>query len=125
MKIALVGDLQYGSGEQEIIRDRMSQVGALNPDFAVIMGDFGGPYIATRKGYEETKEFAAQLACPYHVIFGNHDVEYASDYCNDFDPAATCRDVFGIEPYGAYVMNGALVICVTIERQPLDNMRVL
>lgn len=125
MRIALIGDLQYWMPYEENLDFKMKQVSAKNPDFAVMMGDFGGSKMRSREGYVETKEHLDLIGCPYQVIFGNHDVEYTSDYCNDFDPAATCRDVFGIEPHGAFVMNGVLVICVTIERQPLDNMRTI
>lgn len=125
MKITLIGDLQYGPGEQDIIRERMSQVGALNPDFAVIMGDFGGPNIATRKGYEETKEFAAQLGCPYHVIFGNHDVEYYPGGADEFDPTGTYREFFGTEPHNSLILNGVLFLILSVERQPEDMMRTV
>ena len=125
MKIALIGDLQYGSGEQDTVRERMSQVGTLNPDFSVIMGDFGGPYIATRKGYEETKEFAARLQCPYHVIFGNHDVEYYPGGADEFDPAGTYREFFGTEPHRSIILNGVLFLILSVERQPEDMMRTV
>lgn len=125
MRIALIGDLQYWMPYEEKLDFKMKQVGAKNPDFAVMMGDFGGSKMRNPDGYRETKEHLDLIGCPYQVIFGNHDVEYASDYCNDFDPAATCRDIFGFEPYRAFVANGVLVICVTIERQPLENMRTI
>lgn len=125
MRIALIGDLQYWMPYEEQLDFKMKQVAGVKPDFAVMMGDFGGSKMRNPDGYRETKEHLDLIGCPYQVIFGNHDVEYASDYCNDFDPAATCREIFGIEPYGSYIMNGVLVLCVTIERQPLEDMRTI
>ena len=125
MRIALIGDLQYWMPWEEKLDFKMKQVAAAEPDFAVMMGDFGGSRMRDPDGYRETKEHLDLIGCPYQVIFGNHDVEYSSEYCFDFDPFATCREIFGIEPYGAFVMNGVLVICVTIERQPLENMRTI
>ncbi len=125
MKIALIGDLQYGRGEEGTVNSRMKQIGALNPDFAVIMGDFGGPNIATAEGYRETVEFAKQLNCPYHVIFGNHDVEYYPGGYGEFDPVGTYKEFFGTSHYRSFMVNGVFFLCLSVERQPEEMMRTV
>ena len=125
MRIALIGDLQYWMPEEENLVFKMEQVAKLRPDFAVLMGDFGGSKMRNPAGYEETKAHMDLIGCPWQPIFGNHDVEYSTDYCNDFDPFDTCRRVFGKEPYCAIEVNGVLLLCITIERQPLDTMRTI
>ncbi len=125
MRIALIGDLQYWMPEEENLAYKMGQVAKLEPDFAVVMGDFGGSKMRSAAGLEETRRHVEMIGCPWHAIFGNHDVEYAPDNINAYDPTATFRDVFEKEPYFAMEVNGVLILCITIERQPLEGMRTI
>lgn len=125
MRIALIGDLQYGSAEEEQLDLKFSQISALKPDFAVIMGDFGGPHINSLQGFEDTRKIADSLCCDYTVILGNHDVEYRVGCYGSFDPIGSVRQVFGTEPYFSAVMNGVLIICITCEPQPPEGMRTV
>lgn len=125
MRIAFIGDLQYWKAEVENLGYKMKQIAAHSPDLAVVMGDFGGSKMRSVEGFEETKHHVELIGCPYEVIMGNHDVEYGEEYMRDFDPVDTVRRVFGKEPYSATVIDGVLVLCVTIERQPLDTLRTI
>ncbi len=125
MRIAFIGDLQYWKAEVENLGYKMKQISGHSPDLAVIMGDFGGSRMRSVEGFEETREHVELIGCRYVGIMGNHDVEYNEEYMKDFDPVATFRDVFGIEPYSATVIDGVLVLCVTIERQPIETLRTI
>ncbi len=125
MRIAMIGDLQYWMPEEENLAYKMGQVAKLTPDFAVVMGDFGGSKMRSAAGLEETRYHVEMIGCPWHAIFGNHDVEYGPDNVNAYDPTATFREVFEKESYFAMEVNGVLVLCITIERQPLESMRTI
>lgn len=125
MRIALIGDLQYSSAEEEQLSLKFSQISAAEPDFAVIMGDFGGPHINSPEGFEDTRKIAESLCCDYAVLLGNHDVEYRVGCYGKFDPVAAVSSIFGKEPYFSAVMNGVLVICITCEPQPPEEMRTV
>ncbi len=125
MKIAFIGDLQYWKAEIENLEYKMKQVAAHKPDLAIVMGDFGGSKMRSVEGLEETKYHVDLIGCPWQAIMGNHDVEYNEEYMYNYDPVATFREVFGKEPYSATVTDGVLVLCITIERQPLDTLRTI
>ncbi len=125
MRIAFIGDLQYWKAEVENLEYKMKQIAAHHPDLAVVMGDFGGSQMRSVTGLEETKAYVDRIGCPWLAIMGNHDVEYNAEYMIDYDPVATFRDVFGKEPYSATVVDGVLLLCLTIERQPLDTLRTI
>lgn len=91
MRIALIGDLQYWSLEDDKLHYKMSRISDLDPEFAVIMGDLGGSNMRNIDGYKETADLAGCLNCPYHVILGNHDVEYAPGEFDRFDPSVRMR----------------------------------
>lgn len=125
MRIALIGDLQYWMPEEENLAYKMGQVAKLKPDLAVVMGDFGGSKMRSAAGLEETRYHVEMIGCPWQAILGNHDVEYDPDNVNDYDPFGTFRKVFGKEPYCSIEVNGVLLLCITIERQPLESMRTI
>lgn len=125
MRIALVGDLQYLSIENENIIPMMKQIAALQPDFAVLMGDIGGGIPRTYEGFRETVELAQHLHCPYHVILGNHDVELSPQKEEQFDSVGTYRKVFATEPNTAFVKDDVLYICLSVESQPMEQMRTI
>ena len=52
MRIALIGDLQYWMPWEEKLDFKMKQVAAAEPDFAVMMGDFGGSRMRDPDGYK-------------------------------------------------------------------------
>ena len=125
MRIALVGDLQYWSIEEENIIPKMKEIGSLEPDFAVIMGDTGGPKCTSIDGYRDTAELAKNLKCPYHLIFGNHDVECCPEEYDNFYPEADYKEIFGSNHYRSFVLNGVLLICISVEKQPKEMMRTV
>ncbi|MBR6513791.1 MAG: metallophosphoesterase [Clostridia bacterium] len=125
MRIAFIGDLQYWKAEIENLEYKMRQVSMHKPDLAIVMGDFGGSKMRSVEGLEETKHHVDLIGCPRQAIMGNHDVEYNSEYMYDYDPVSTFREVFGKEPYSATVVDGVLILCVTIERQPLEGLRTI
>ncbi len=125
MRIALIGDLQYWKADVENLEYKMKQVAAHKPDFAVVMGDFGGSQMRSIPGLEETKRHVDLIGCPWQAIMGNHDVEYSPDNINDYDPVGSFRYVFGTEPWSATVLDGVLILCITVERQPLESMRTI
>ncbi len=125
MRIAFIGDLQYWKAEIENLEYKMKQVAAHKPDLAIVMGDFGGSKMRSVEGLCETKEYVDLIGCPWQAIMGNHDVEYNEEYMYDYDPVATFREVFEKEPYSATVIDGVLLLCVSIERQPLEGLRTI
>lgn len=125
MRIAFIGDLQYWKAEIENLEYKMKQIARHKPDFAVVMGDFGGSKMRSAEGLKETKDHVDLIGCPWQAIMGNHDVEYGPDNINAYDPMGTFRQVFGKEPWSATVINGVLVLCITVERQPFENMRTI
>ncbi|MBR4881230.1 MAG: metallophosphoesterase, partial [Clostridia bacterium] len=125
MRVALVGDLQYGSIEKENIIPKLGQIASLDPDFAVIMGDTGGPKCASIDGYRDTAELAKNLKCPYHLILGNHDVECSPEDYDSFDPISDYKEIFGTGHYRSFVLNGVLLLCVSVEKQPKEMMRTV
>lgn len=125
MRIAFIGDLQYWKAEVEDLEYKMKQIASHSPDLAVVMGDFGGSQMRSVAGLEETKAHVDLIGCPWQAIMGNHDVEYNAEYMLDYDPEATFREVFGREPYSATVADGMLILCLSIERQPLDTLRTI
>ncbi len=125
MRIALIGDLQYWKIEEENLIFKMNQVANYKPDLAVVMGDFGGSKMRSIPGLEETKGLVELLGCPWQAIMGNHDVEYGPDNFNAYDPVGSFRKVFEKEPYCAIVKNGVLILCITIERQPIEMLRTI
>ncbi len=125
MRITFIGDLQYWKAEVENLEYKMKQVGTHRPDLAIVMGDFGGSKMRSIPGLEETKHHVDLIGCPWQAIMGNHDVEYNEEYMYEYDPVATFRTVFGKEPYSATVIDGVLVLCITIERQPLEGLRTI
>lgn len=125
MRIAFIGDLQYWKAEIENLEYKMKQISAHKPDLAIVMGDFGGSKMRSVEGLCETKHHVDLIGCPWEAIMGNHDVEYNAEYMYDYDPVATFREVFGKEPCSATVIDGVLVLCVTIERQPIETLRTI
>lgn len=121
MRIAFIGDLQYWMPWEEKLDLKMEQVKKFSPDLSIVMGDFGGSKMRSTEGLLETKEYVSMVGCPFHAIFGNHDVEYWPDNINEYDPYTTYKKVFGEEPYKSYIINGVLVVCVSIERQPFEK----
>ena len=123
-RIAFIGDLQYATAEEERFDLKTGQIRALSPDLAVIMGDIGGSRQKSVEGFTETREIAEMLGCPYEVILGNHDVEYAP-----FDPVIfRYEEVFdrvftGKKRFNAFGFGGALIICVSCERRPPEDFR--
>lgn len=122
MRIAFIGDLQYWKAEIEELGRKMEQIKRFSPDLSIVMGDFGGSKMRSAEGLEETKEYVSRAGCPFHAIFGNHDVEYWPDNINAYDPEATYRGVFGCCPNRSFKINGVLVVCLSIERQPPETM---
>lgn len=122
MRIALIGDLQYATAEEERLADKFKAIRDLSPDYAVMMGDFGGSHSKSDEGYLETKYHMDLLGCDYSMIFGNHDVEYRAGEPVTFDPAAKLKEIFGKEPFTSTVIGGVLLICVSAERQPAEGM---
>lgn len=125
MRIAMIGDLQYWKAEVENLEYKMKQIAEKKPDLAIVMGDFGGSKMRSTEGLTETKEHVELIGCPWQAIMGNHDVEYSAEYMADYDPVKTFGQVFGKTPYSATLINGVLILCITIERQPLDTLRTI
>lgn len=125
MRIAFIGDLQYWKADIENLEYKMKQIASHHPDLAVVMGDFGGSKMRSVEGFEETKHHVDLIGCPWLAIMGNHDVEYNEEYMVNYDPVATFKDVFGKEPYSATVVDGVLLLCITIERQPIETLRTI
>lgn len=125
MKIALIGDLQFGPGIYDEIAGQMSQIAALGPDFAVSMGDAAGPCIHTRYGLEDTKKLMELLGCPYAALLGNHDVEFQPDRAGEYDPIAAFGEVFGCEPWRSMEVDGTLLLFISVEPQNVDEMRTV
>ncbi|MBR4880567.1 MAG: metallophosphoesterase [Clostridia bacterium] len=125
MRIAFIGDLQYWKADIENLEYKMKQIAGHNPDLAIVMGDFGGSKMRSVEGLLETKHHVDLIGCPWQGIMGNHDVEYNSEYMYDYDPVGTFKKVFEKEPFSATVIDGVLVLCITIERQPLDTLRTI
>ncbi len=125
MKIAIIGDLQFGCGVYDEIAKQMTQVAALAPDFAVSMGDAAGPCIHTRCGLEDTKKLMELLGCPYTAILGNHDVEFQPGHAHEYDSIAAYREVFGCEPWSALEVCGTLLLFISVEPQNADEMRTV
>ena len=121
MRIALIGDLQYWMPWEENLDFKMKQIKNFSPDLSIVMGDFGGSKMRSAEGLEETKEYVSMVGCPFHAIFGNHDVEYWPDNRFAYDPEGTYQKVFGECPYTSYIINGVLVVCISIERQPFET----
>jgi len=125
MRIALIGDLQYATAEEERLADKFDAIRALSPDFAVMMGDFGGSHSKSLEGHIETREHMDRLGCGYELILGNHDVEYCAGEPITFDPHGMLWRVFGKKPFNSFVLGGVLFICVSTDRQPPEGMRTI
>lgn len=121
MKLAIIGDLQYWKAEVENLGFKMEQIKKFDPAFSFVMGDVGGSQMRSEEGLLETKEYVSRVGCPFHLIYGNHDVEYWPDNRFEYDPEGTYRKVFGESPYTSYIFNGVLVVCISIERQPYES----
>lgn len=122
MRIAFIGDLQYGAAERDRVVRELSRVASLRPDFAVFMGDHAGQRLGSFAALRDLRELMEGLGCPYHAILGNHDVErYPSNYY-DNAPIAEYREVFGRDPWRAKMLGGVLFVFVTVERQPREDM---
>lgn len=121
MRLAIIGDLQYWKAEVENLGFKMEQIKKYKPDFSFVMGDVGGSQMRSETGLLETKEYVSRVGCPFHLIYGNHDVEYWLDNAGQYDPEATYRKVFSECPYKSYIFNGVLVVSLSIERQPVES----
>lgn len=125
MKIAIIGDLQFGPGLYDEVAGQMTKLAALGPDYAVSMGDAAGPCIHTRYGLEDTKKLMDMLCCPYTAILGNHDVEFQPGHAGEYDPIAAYREIFGCDPWSAMEVCGALLLFISVEPQNADVMRTV
>lgn len=123
MRIAIIGDLQFGGGAYDSVAEQMKRVALLRPDFAVSMGDAAGPRIHTRGGLEDTKALMDLLGCPYAAVLGNHDVEFQPGHGGEYDPIAAYREIFGCEPWRAIEACGALLLFISVEPQNAERMR--
>ncbi|MBE6573180.1 MAG: hypothetical protein E7652_02175 [Ruminococcaceae bacterium] len=121
MRLAIIGDLQYWKAEVENLGFKMKQIKKFKPGFSFVMGDVGGSRMRSEEGLLETKEYVSMVGCPFHLIYGNHDVEYWLENVNKYDPEATYRKVFSECTYKSYVFNGVLVVSLSIERQPVED----
>ena len=122
MRIAFVGDLQYGASERESVACELSRIASLRPDLAVFMGDHAGQRLGSLGGLRDLRELMDSLGCPYHAILGNHDVECYPHNYYDNAPVADYRRVFGRDPWRARMLGGVLWLFVTVERQPREGM---
>ena len=125
MRIAFIGDLQYGAAERDRVVRELRRVASLRPDFAVFMGDHAGQRLGSVGGLLDLRELMDGLGCPYHAILGNHDVECYPGSYYDSAPVAEYREVFGRDPWRAEIFGGVLFLFVTVERQPRDMMRTV
>lgn len=125
MKIAIIGDLQFGGGKYDEVAEQMSRVAGLAPDLAVSMGDAAGPRIHTRYGLEDTKKLMDLLCCPYTALLGNHDVEFQRGHAGEYDPIAAYREIFDCEPWSALEVCGTLLLFISVEPQNADEMRTV
>ena len=123
MRIAFIGDLQYATAKEEKLDEKMRAVGALRPDFAVMMGDFGGSHMHSVGGYRETKQYMDMIGCPWGAILGNHDVEYAPFDPDVFDFETVFVREFGREPYFTFLRDGVLYIAFGSDRRPAEDFR--
>lgn len=122
MRIAFIGDLQYATAQEENLAFKMGQIRDLSPDLAIVMGDIGGSHMGSVQGFDETREYVDMIGCPYEVIMGNHDIEFAPDDPEIFDYKSAFREVFvGKEPFTVIERDGLLIICVSVERRPIEN----
>jgi len=121
MRFAIIGDLQYWKAEVEELSFKMEQIRKYKPDFSFVMGDVGGSQMRSEAGLLETKEYVSMAGCPFHLIYGNHDVEYWPDNRFEYDPESTYRRVFEESPYISYIFDGVLFVCLSIERQPYES----
>ena len=125
MRIAIIGDLQYHLCDRENIAREMAKIASLRPDFALFMGDHSGQFIGSLAGLRDLRTLLGSLGCPYHAILGNHDVECPPQRYFENAPLAEYRAVFGCDPWRADVVDGVLLLFVTVERQPLETMRTV
>ncbi|MBQ7161865.1 MAG: metallophosphoesterase [Clostridia bacterium] len=124
MRIAFIGDLQYATAEEERLDLKMAQIREQSPDLAIVMGDIGGSHMKSVGGFQETKKYVDMIGCPYEVILGNHDVEYAPFDPVIFDYETVYHDVFpGKELFSVKERDGVLMICVSCERRPPEDFR--
>lgn len=125
MKIALIGDMQYKNGEQEILRRYMTQIASWQPDLAVFMGDMGPDGLrGTKEGMQDCKSLFDLLPCETIALLGNHDVEYRPDSpSRAYTPEKWRQEVFGGEtPWRAVEKDGFLILCLSVERQPEEML---
>lgn len=121
MRLAIIGDLQYWKAEVENLAYKMEQIKRYDPDFSIVMGDVGGSKMRSVEGLYETKDYVSMAGAPFHLIYGNHDVEYWPDNIYQYDPDAAYKAVFDECPFCSYVFNGVLIVCLSIERQPFES----
>ena len=121
MRIVFVGDLQYATAEEERLDLKMKAISALEPDYAVLMGDFGGSHMHSVEGYRETKLYMDMIGCPWGGILGNHDVEYGPDNPDPFRFEEIFPREFGAPPYFSFMRDGMLFIGFGGDRRPADD----
>lgn len=123
MKVALIGDLQYAQGEEQQIFDYLEQVRKQKPELAVFMGDMGcNGQIGSLEGMRAVQKMLTRLDCPVAALMGNHDVEYRPDDSQPREPERWYTECFGRKhPWQAIETEKALLLCVSVERQPEET----
>lgn len=70
------------------------------------------------------RDFLSALSCPTAVLMGNHDVEYRPDETVKRSPMEWYGRLFGREKaFCAFETEEALMLCLTVERQPEETLR--
>lgn len=120
MRVALIGDLQYAQGEEPKIFNYLEQIREQKPDMAVFMGDMGcNGQLGSLEGMLAVSKMLTRLECPVAALMGNHDVEYRPDDVQLRSPEHWYTECFGRkQPWQAIETEEALLLCVSVERQP-------
>lgn len=124
MRIAVIGDLQLSPEEHDQLAQYIHQVNQQSPDLAVFMGDMGyHGRTGSLEGMQVARQMLSQLACPFIPLMGNHDVEYLPGEQPVRTPEQWYAQVFGCSQNRyAVVEKNVLLLCVSVERQPADQL---
>jgi 3',5'-cyclic AMP phosphodiesterase CpdA len=111
----ILTDIHIGSARRDVLaRQAIADINEIAPEFVVVPGDItedGEP-----QQFLEFRSILDELACPYYVVPGNHDVIQRSTReprCEEFWRAA-----FGTEPVDHVVECGDLQIALVDSTDP-------
>lgn len=114
-RFVILTDVHIGSaGRDDLLRLAVKEINELQPEFVIMPGDI------TEDGEPEqfrlVKQLVDELACPYYVVMGNHDVVQRST--REGIGARFYEETFGEAPHDHVIECGDLQIALVDSTDP-------